>query len=318
MNPQELRHIAVLKEMDGDALTRLAGALEKKDYHDGQAIFGEGDPGDSMYFIAQGRIRVEKRIQPTGALCKTLAVLESGDYFGEMALLDQKPRSAAAVAAGSATVLRLSKVAFDQMQRENSAAGMGVLFAMIRTSSERIRRLSSHVVVYDEVGRAIGEARDLQELLDAILGQLSAATEAGWGLLVLRSEFSDLLEIRCQLNLSLNSAQIKAISEGKGFLAPVLKNPEDQIIGRLEEHVAFKSCDKLGFETASLLLSPITSDGQLLGLIVLGGENFDHFDLNALNLSRGVARQATQAILNARHREEERARRRHSQQFVRF
>jgi len=92
MNPQELRHIAVLKEMDGDALARLAGVLEKKDYHDGQAIFGEGDPGDSMYFIAQGRIRVEKRIQPTGALCKTLAVLESGDYFGEMALLDQKPR----------------------------------------------------------------------------------------------------------------------------------------------------------------------------------------------------------------------------------
>ena len=75
---------------------------------------------------------------------------------------------------------------------------------------------------------------------------------------------------------------------------------------------------RLGFETASLLLSPITVEGQLLGLIVLGGNEHDQFDLNALNLARGVARQAGQAILNARHREEEQARSRHSRQFVRF
>ena len=80
----------------------------------------------------------------------------------------------------------------------------------------------------------------------------------------------------------------------------------------------FKSCARLGFETASLLLSPITVEGQFLGLIVLGGNERDQFDLNALNLARGVARQAAQAILNARHREEEQARSRHSRQFVRF
>jgi CRP/FNR family transcriptional regulator, cyclic AMP receptor protein len=318
MNPEELKHIAVLKAMDSGALTRLAAALEEKTYGDGQAVFAEGDPGDSMYFIVKGCIRIEKRAQAAGAAPKTLAVIEAGDYFGEMALLDQKPRSASAVATGNASILRLSKAAFDEMQGKGSVAGMSVLFAMIRTSSERIRRLSAQVVVYDEVGKAIGEARDLQTLLDVILQQLSAATFADWGLLLLRAQFSDRLDIGGEASLTLTSGQREAVSNGQGFLGQVLQNPQDQLVANFDEQEPFKSCARFGFETASLLLSPISVEGQLLGLIVLGGNEHDQFDLNALNLARGVARQAGQAILNARHREEEQARSRHSRQFVRF
>jgi CRP-like cAMP-binding protein len=318
MNPEELKQIAVLQAMDADSLARLAAVLEQNHYTDGQAVFAEGDPGDSMYFIAKGCVRIEKRAQAASTIHKTLTVLEAGDYFGEMALLDQKPRSASAVAAGAATVLRLSKAAFGQMQASNSAAGMSVLFAMIRTSSERIRRLSAHVVVYDEVGKAIGESRDLQTLLDVILQQLLPATHADWGLLLLRSQFSEGLELHGQANLTLTSAQREAVTAGQGFLGPVLQNPSDQLVPCFDDEDSFKSCARLGFETASLLLSPITVEGRLLGLIVMGGNARDQFDLNALNLARGVARQAGQAILSARHREEEQARSRHSRQYVRF
>jgi CRP-like cAMP-binding protein len=117
MNPEELKQISVLQALDSDALRRLAGALEGKNYNDGQIIFAEGDPGDSMYFLVKGCVRIEKRAQAAGVARKTLAVLEAGDYFGEMALLDQKPRSAAAVAAAGARTLRLSKAAFDQIQQ---------------------------------------------------------------------------------------------------------------------------------------------------------------------------------------------------------
>ncbi len=318
MNPEQLKQIAVLQAMDGEALARLAAVLEEKEYADGQTIFNEGDPGDSMYFIVKGCIRIEKRAQAAGAVQKILAVLEAGDYFGEMALLDQKPRSAAAAAAGDASVLRLAKAAFDELQRKSSVAGMSVLFAMIRTSNERIRRLSAQVVVYDEVGKAIGEARELQTLLDVILQQLSTATGADCGLLLLRSQFSEHLELRGQANLTLTAEQREAVINGQGFLGLALQNPQDQLVANFDEQEPFKSCARLGFETPSLLLAPITVEGRLLGLIVLGGSERNRFDLNALNLARGVARQAAQAILNARHREEEQARSRHSRQFVRF
>lgn len=318
MNPEELKQIAVLQAMDDAALARVAAALEPRDYGDGQTVIAEGDPGDSMYFIVRGCVRIEKRAQAGTAVRKTLTVLEAGDYFGEMALLDQKPRSASAVTVGDTRILRLSKAAFDQMQRESGVAGMSVLFAMIRTSSERIRRLSGQVIVYDEVGKAIGESRDLQTLLDVMLQQLSSATAADWGLLLLRSQFSDGFELRGQANLKVTPAQQEALTRGEGFLGPVLRNPQDRLVDHFDEEETFQSCARLGFETPSLLLAPITVEDRLLGLIVLGGRERAQFDLDALNLVRGVARQAGQAILNARHREEEAARSRHSRQFVRF
>ena len=318
MNPEELKSIAVLRAMDADALARLATALEEENLTDGETVFAEGDAGDSMYFILDGNIRIEKRAIAAGAASKTLTVLEEGDYFGEMALMDQKPRSAAAVAAGSARILRLSKQAFDQIQQSGSVAGMGVLFAMIRTSSDRIRRLSAQLVVYDEVGKAIGEARSLQELLDVILRQLATATSADWGMVLLRSQFSDDLELGGQLNLDLTPAQLTAVRKCDGFLGPSLQQGPDLLVSNFDEHQPFKACGRLGFETASLLISPITLENQSLGLIVLGNRERDHFNLDGLTLARGIARQAAQAILNARHREEEQARSRHSRQFVRF
>jgi len=65
-------------------------------------------------------------------------------------------------------------------------------------------------------------------------------------------------------------------------------------------------------------VSPIALESQLLGLILLGGQERNQFSLDGLNLARGVSRQAAQAILNARHREEEQARSRHSRQYVKF
>jgi CRP-like cAMP-binding protein len=318
MNTEELKKVALLQTIDDQTLARLATVLETKDYVDGASVFDEGAPGDSMYFIVHGRVRIEKRSHAAGSLHKTLTVLDAGDYFGEMALLDQKPRSASAVVTGSARILRLSKSTFDDLQQTSSHAATELMFAMIRTSGDRIRRLSSQVVVYDEVGKAIGEARDLDELLNVILQQLSSATGADWGLIVLRSQFSDRLEVRSHSNLALTDEQKEAISSGQGFLEPALRNSEGQLVDQFGETEPFKACRPIGFESPSMLLSPIARETQLLGLIVLGGREPAQFDLDALNLARGVARQAAQAILNARHREEEHARSRHSRQFVRF
>jgi CRP-like cAMP-binding protein len=271
-----------------------------------------------MYFIVNGCIRVEKRPQDDSGGLKTLALLDPGDYFGEMALLDQKPRSASAVAAGNAFVLRLTKESFDELQRKHAAAGTSLLFGMIRTSSDRIRRLSSHLIVFDEVGKAIGESRELRILLDVILQQLAAATEADWGLVLLRPEFSERLEVRCEYKITLNASQREAIGNAQGFLGPVLQKLQPYLVVNSDEQEPFRSCQRVGFETASLLISPIIQQEHFLGLIILGGQRPARFDLNALNLVRGVARQTAQAIMSARYREEQQARLRHSKKYVRF
>jgi GAF domain-containing protein len=67
-----------------------------------------------------------------------------------------------------------------------------------------------------------------------------------------------------------------------------------------------------------MLLVPILVGPELLGVIFLGHQTAGHFDLNHLNLAKGVARQTAQAILNARHKEEEESRSRLERKFVRF
>ncbi len=278
----------------------------------------KGSPGDGMHFISSGAVRIEKQTGVAGGIAKTLAVIEAGDYFGEMSLFDQQPRSASAVAAGRTQTFWLSKAAFDDLPKAGGQAGMGVLFGMIRTSSERIRRLNRQVIVYDEIGKAIGEATGLQQLLDVMARQLCLGTLADWAMVLLRAQFSDRVEVRSCVNLQLTAAQREALEDGAGFWTAVLREPGDRLVRDITQEEPFKSGTGLGFETPALLLAPIRIESQSLGLLVLGGRQAGQFDANDLNLVRGVARQAAQAIVNARHREEEAARTRHAKQFVRF
>ncbi len=317
MNLELLQRIAVLRSMDAASLAEFAKAVEPRALGDGQPVFQEGDTGDAMYFIASGAVRIEKRTGATPDAQKTLAILEAGDYFGEMALLDQQPRSAAAVALGATELLRLSTEAFGALHGGAAHAGLSVLFAMIRTAGERIRRLNAQVVVYDEIGKAIGESTSLDALLDVVLGQLVNATSADWGLILLRSQFSDRLDVRTTLNLKLSGPQKEDLAAARGFLGPALREGAGRLVATSTEP-AVADCARLGFESWPMLVMPIGVERQDLGLIVLGGHEAAQFDLNDLNLVRGVSRQAAQSILNARHREEEQARARHGRQFVRF
>jgi CRP-like cAMP-binding protein len=318
MNLQELRTIAVLQSLNDDVLTRLSAVLEERVFADGETLFAEGEPGAGMYFIGSGAVRIVKRTGDAESVQKTLAVLEAGDYCGEMSLFDQKPRSAAAVAAGRTQALWLSKVAFDALSRGGGQDGLSVLFAMIRTSGDRIRRLNAQVIVYDEIGKAIGESRELTQLLDVVLDQLCRATLADWGMVVLQAQFSDRRELCGSVNVQLTPAQKEDLATGNGFIALAEREGRDRLVRNFMEEEQFKSCARLGFESAAMLLVPVLVGNRSLGLIVLGGVRPDQFDLNDLNLTRGVARQTAQAILNARHREEEQARARHAKQFVRF
>lgn len=98
------------------------------------AIFHEGEEGAEMYVITEGRVEIRKATGPSAA--KTLTTLQTGDLFGEMALIDRKPRSATAVAVEPTKLLVLNEKLFDQMLVSNPDFAR----RMIRILSDRIRR----------------------------------------------------------------------------------------------------------------------------------------------------------------------------------
>lgn len=118
----------------------MVEGMEKK-LEQGEVLFDEGDKGEVMYLIREGKIKITKG---SGGDEKVLAVLKEGDFFGEMAIIDGSPRSAGAVAASPASLLVIDKETFKSKIKENPLIEyvLETLARRLRTTDEQIRLLT--------------------------------------------------------------------------------------------------------------------------------------------------------------------------------
>jgi CRP-like cAMP-binding protein len=105
-----------------------------KAYEPGQVIFKEGEHGDQMFIIIQGEVEIRKRTSMETA--RTLSTFKPGDVFGEMALIENKPRSATAVATKASRMLVMNEPLFLAMIERNPDFAK----KMIQVLSERLRK----------------------------------------------------------------------------------------------------------------------------------------------------------------------------------
>ncbi|MBT8487230.1 MAG: cyclic nucleotide-binding domain-containing protein [Gemmatimonadetes bacterium] len=107
-----LREVALFQGLSQDDLSELLGISEAVRVDAGEYVFEEGERGDHFYVIVHGSIELRKA---TGSGFKKLAIMKAGQAFGEMALLNQTPRSASAYALEDTYLLSVSRAAFAQM-----------------------------------------------------------------------------------------------------------------------------------------------------------------------------------------------------------
>jgi len=100
-------------------------------------LFDEGDPGNRCYLITKGAVRISKFIPNIGE--EALAVLKVGDYFGEMALIDNFPRSAYAIANTDIEVLAIDKIELDYILNMDHELANKLLWKFTETLSRRLR-----------------------------------------------------------------------------------------------------------------------------------------------------------------------------------
>jgi CRP-like cAMP-binding protein len=98
----------------------------------GEYIFREGDLGTEMYIISEGKVEILNRL---GEEDRVLAVLEKGDFFGEMSVLEDMPRAASARALTDTRLLQINGSTFDQMLQNNPE----IAVRMMRKLSRRLR-----------------------------------------------------------------------------------------------------------------------------------------------------------------------------------
>jgi len=107
-----LREVALFQGLGEADLGEILGISETVRVDGGEYVFVEGERGDHFYIIVHGSVELRKS---TGDGSKRLAVLREGQAFGEMALLNQTPRSASAYAVERVYLLSVSRVAFSRM-----------------------------------------------------------------------------------------------------------------------------------------------------------------------------------------------------------
>ncbi len=107
-----LREVALFQGLGQDDLSEILRISEAVRVDAGEYVFEEGERGDHFYVIVHGRVELRKA---TGSGFKKLAILRAGQAFGEMALLNQTPRSASAYALQDTYLLSVSRAAFAQM-----------------------------------------------------------------------------------------------------------------------------------------------------------------------------------------------------------
>ncbi|MEE2876371.1 MAG: Npt1/Npt2 family nucleotide transporter [Candidatus Neomarinimicrobiota bacterium] len=123
-----LKSVDLFKNIPGDVLTRIAQIAEEERPLENSALFKEGDFGNSMYVIVDGNVRIHKGEQHIASLGK-------GACLGEMALLDQEPRSADATTEEDSTLLKISQDGFYELMSGNSE----IMQQIIKLLSGRIR-----------------------------------------------------------------------------------------------------------------------------------------------------------------------------------
>lgn len=132
-----LKKVALFDSLLPEHLKLVAGIVEERAVPPSTKIFADGDPADRFYFIVAGKVRVSKQIPGMGE--EALAILEPGDYFGEMALIDDAPRSADAITNTTATLGSISKQSFEDLLFMHKDLAYELLWTFVRTLSARLR-----------------------------------------------------------------------------------------------------------------------------------------------------------------------------------
>ena len=142
----------------------MVEGMEKK-LKAGDVLFLEGDKGDVMYLIREGKIKITKG---SGEDEKVLAVLKEGDFFGEMAIIDGSPRSAGAVATTPVSLLVIDKDTFKSKIKENPLIEyvLETLSRRLRTTDEQIRLLTIKSEERRVVAYIITKAKEIGKKTD--------------------------------------------------------------------------------------------------------------------------------------------------------
>ena len=158
-----LKNVPMFASFPDESLRLLATLVTRKSVTRGTTIMVAGDPTDSLYIVISGRLKV--MLSDAEGKEVILAILGSGEYFGEMGLIDDAPRSASVVSIESCELLCVAKREFKRCLAENFEMSMAVMRGLVKRLREADRKINS-LALLDVYGRVARLLIDMSEEVD--------------------------------------------------------------------------------------------------------------------------------------------------------
>lgn len=161
-----LATVPLFKSLDAHEREHFAELVREKTYPKGSVILFEDDPGDALFIVRSGRVKVVLLSEDGREVI--LSLLDVGEYFGELSLIDDQPRSAHVIAMEESALLVLRREDF----RRRVDASPGVAWVLLQVLSRRLRRADEKIgslVLLDVPGRIARMLLDAAEEIDSDL-----------------------------------------------------------------------------------------------------------------------------------------------------
>ena len=146
MDTAILKKIPLFEGLNSAQLTKVAAITTERIVEVGEKIFTEGQTGNEFFIIIEGRVRISKHVPGVGE--EALAILDTGTYFGEMALVDDTPRSADAVAHTRCKLRVIKRDELDGLMFTDKDIAYTLLWTFVRTLAVRLRDTNEKIKAF--------------------------------------------------------------------------------------------------------------------------------------------------------------------------
>lgn len=143
-----LKKVPIFSDLTPKELAEVEKIVHRRRYKKDEPIIRMGDPGLGMYIIVKGLVEIVEEDKKAGR--KTLAELADGSFFGDLALLDESPRSASAISLEDSDILGFFRPDFLDLLYRKPKLGIKILFALAKVIGERLRRTDELLIKTQE------------------------------------------------------------------------------------------------------------------------------------------------------------------------
>jgi len=309
----QVRFNVLFENVQQEQVKEILPSLTFKEFKGGEIIFEDESFGKSLFLLISGTVKVTKRSRVGDEA--VLAILHAGDFFGELELIDEQPRSARATAVSDIQVAEMTAETFHQMLQKSTvftANLLRMLSLRIRTSNqtfllqgeqsvEIMRRKMNLMDKLVEASKIVNSSLEIDKLLELILQTATSTVEAERGTLYLVDDIKKELWSK----IAQTSGEIVEIRLpiGKGIAGYVAATGETINISDAYSDPRFNPevDKKYGYRTKTILCMPMKDkEGKIIGVFQLLNKKGNVFTKEDEDFINALSIHATIALENAK------------------